>query len=256
MVDCRLRRGSLAELPGLPPEPGRSGDTDGLERLRCLPTPSVACSTTGVGLTTGSGLSVDGALVRRVGLVRKSVPYSSPVVFVAVVAVVVTVVVVPTAAPRGLALLASGLGGWLAAEGKPAKRPSGEVPQLAVGGRGELGSEPCTGLRRGLDGEADTWRPLANVGLTGGAPPKMGDVAAVAVVTEPLEPTDECCERLPRPLLVPVELRASGEMAEQRRRECSPIESLRSLRRSRSAWLSSTVCDGSDDSSVGLAPCT
>ena len=203
-------------------------------------------------MTSGRGLSVDGALVSRVGLFTNSAPYSSVLaVFVDAVAVLV-----PPAAPRGLALLASGLGGWLAAEGNAGKRPgwSGEVPLLAVSGRGELGREPWTGLRRGLDGEADTWRPLANVGLTGGPLPKMGEVAAVAV--EPDEQTDECCERLPRPLRVPVELRASGEMAEQRRRECSPIESLRSLRRSRRAWLSSTVCDWSDESSDGLTPCS
>ena len=73
------------------------------------------------------------------------------------------------------------------------------------------------------------------VGLTGAAAPSpLGDVATVAV---------ECCEDTP-PDRDPVLLLASGEMPEQRRRDRSPIESWRSLSRSLSAWLSSTVCVG------------
>ena len=102
-----------------------------------------------------------------------------------------------------------------------------------------------TGLSRGDDGDAREnddavtstgTLDVLNVGLMG-TPGMDGDVAVVVVaggtdVDDAGDWTDVA--RL---------LRASGDMVipEQRRRDKSPIESWRSLRRSRSAWLSSTV---------------
>ena len=102
-----------------------------------------------------------------------------------------------------------------------------------------------TGLSRGDDGDAREnddavtstgTLDVLNVGLMG-TPGMDGDVAVVVVaggtdVDDAGDWTDVA--RL---------LRASGDMVipEQRRRDKRPIESWRSLRRSRSAWLSSTV---------------
>ena len=71
----------------------------------------------------------------------------------------------------------------------------------------------------------------------------------MATVLVPTEPTDECCEKPPPPPPPPLErdpvlLLASGEMPEHRRLDSRPMESWRSLSRSRNAWLNSTVCVG------------
>lgn len=70
VVDCRRSLGRRPEADGLLGQ-GRSGDTDGLERRRGRPTPKVASSTTtgATGAVTDTALSVDGALVNRIGLV-------------------------------------------------------------------------------------------------------------------------------------------------------------------------------------------
>lgn len=117
---------------------GRSGETDGLDRLRGRPTPKVANSTTA---GTGAGVvSVDGALVNRIG-------------FVVVIVLAVLVVNSSTLSeawpainpplPNGLVLRPSGLGGILVALKIGHRLWSGDVPQLAVVNcLGEVGNDP------------------------------------------------------------------------------------------------------------------
>lgn len=212
VVDCLLRRGRRRrECDGLPPGGPRSGDAEGLERRRGRVTPSVA-----------RGNSAASAGPAACG-------FNSS-----------TDAVVDTVPPMGVKR-PSGLAGWL-----PDK----------------LNDTPCTGLRRGDDGDARDEEKddavtrtgtddVLNVGLMGTAGID-GDVAVVVVVVDvgaivvTVAPADAngAAEpnSSPKDGVVCMDdvrlLRASGDtfMPQQRRRDGStPMESWRSLRRSRSA---------------------
>ena len=75
MVDCRRSLDKRPEVEELL-EQGRSGEEDGLDRLRGRPTPKVASSTTTgveqIGALMEVVLSVEGALVNRIGLTKGS----------------------------------------------------------------------------------------------------------------------------------------------------------------------------------------
>lgn len=138
MVDCLLSvRTRRPEVDGLFGQ-GLSGETDGLDRLRGRPTPKVANSTTA---GTGAGaISVDGALVNRIGLI---------VVMVLAELVVISSTLreagpaINPPLPKGLVLLPSGLGGILVALKIGHRLWSGDVLQLAVVNcLGELGNDP------------------------------------------------------------------------------------------------------------------
>ena len=122
----------------------------------------------------------------------------------------------------------SGLAGWL-----DALKACTDVDVLWTGlSRGETDD-----AREKDDAVTSTGTlDVLNVGLMGTLG-MDGDVAVVAVAGgADVDAADDCTDivRL---------LRASGEtvIPEQRRRDSNPIESLRSLSRSRNAWLSSTV---------------
>jgi hypothetical protein len=102
-------------------EQGRSGEEDGLDRRRCRLTPNVASSTTTGVETMGAlmdvVLSVDGALVRRIGLTKCSSGATTsgqdedgPDCGLAAL-----LSIDPAPLPNGLVLLPSGLGGMLVA---------------------------------------------------------------------------------------------------------------------------------------------
>lgn len=129
MVDWRRSRGKRPDADGLLGQ-GRSGETEGLDRRRCRPTPRVASSTTtGVAaavVTAGAaaggaagmvgvirGVSVDGALVNRMGLVMMNSSSGTAAVLVDVAVLLPPPVLTINPLPKGLLLRPSGLGGML-----------------------------------------------------------------------------------------------------------------------------------------------